>query len=177
MGADKHFKPGSFYRIDDRTGFATRAERTKREWTGLIVSERVWEARHPQDFVKGVTDDQTVPFPRPRQANVFQGPLSFVITVSAGARAGSVTLDSVTGINSLDIIQVILDNGNYFTTTVAGPPNGLIVEFYPPLPSAVSAGNVVVDLTSMTGISGTISGTLLDYSVFENSMYHPGLST
>ncbi len=73
MGTERHYKPGSFYRICDRTGFATRAERTRMEWNGLIVKDRVWEARQPQDFVKGVPDVQTVPYARPRQANTFVG--------------------------------------------------------------------------------------------------------
>jgi len=68
---DKHYVPGSFYRIDDRTGFKRRAYRTRKEWTGLIVDRQVWEARQPQDFVKGVFDDQTVPQPRPRSPNTF----------------------------------------------------------------------------------------------------------
>jgi len=71
MGTERFYKPGSFYRICDRTGFATRAERTRSEWNNLIVSDRVWEARQPQDFVKGVADNQTVPFARPRQPNPF----------------------------------------------------------------------------------------------------------
>lgn len=69
MGREKFYKPGSFYRICDRTGFATRAERTSMEWQGLIVDRRVYEPRQPQDFVKGVNDDQTVPYPRPRSPN------------------------------------------------------------------------------------------------------------
>lgn len=73
MGTKRHYKPGSFYRICDRTGFATRAEDTQMEWNGLIVDKRVWEARQPQDFVKGVPDNQTVPYARPRQSNVFVG--------------------------------------------------------------------------------------------------------
>ena len=73
MGTELYYKTGSFYRIDDRTGFATRAENTQREWQGLIVSKRVWEVRQPQDFVRGVNDIQTVPYPRPRQTNVFVG--------------------------------------------------------------------------------------------------------
>lgn len=73
MGTERFYKPGSFYRIDDRTGFAFRSERTRKEWQGLIVSDRVWEARHPQDFVKGVQDNQTVPYARPRQPNTFIG--------------------------------------------------------------------------------------------------------
>lgn len=69
MGRERFYKPGSFYRISDRTGFATRAEYTQMEWTGLIVERQVWEIRQPQDFVRGVNDDQTVPYARPRISN------------------------------------------------------------------------------------------------------------
>jgi len=71
MGTERFYKPGSWYRVCDRTGMAVRAERTQREWQGLIVRKEVWEARQPQDFVRGVNDIQTVPFPRPRQTNTF----------------------------------------------------------------------------------------------------------
>jgi len=73
MGTERFYKLGSFYRICDRTGFAFRAERTSKEWNNLIVADRVWEARQPQDFVKGVIDNQTVPNPRPRQSNPYAG--------------------------------------------------------------------------------------------------------
>jgi len=69
MGRENFYKPGSFYRICDRTGFAIRSERTRMEWNNLIVSDRVWEARQPQDFVKGVNDSQNVPYARPRSPN------------------------------------------------------------------------------------------------------------
>ena len=69
MGTERFYKPGSFYRICDRTGFAIRSERTRKEWQNLVVDRRVYEARHPQDFVKGVTDNQTVPDARPRTPN------------------------------------------------------------------------------------------------------------
>lgn len=71
MGRDRHYVAGTFYRVDDRTGFPTRSWRTQKEWQGYIVDRRVWEARQPQDFVKGVKDDQTVPEARPLQPNTF----------------------------------------------------------------------------------------------------------
>lgn len=43
------------------------------EWQGLIVDRRVWEARQPQDFVKGVPDNQTVPYARPRPRDGIAG--------------------------------------------------------------------------------------------------------
>lgn len=71
MGTELKYIPGSFYRVCDRTGFSTRADRTKREWQGLIVKKEVFEPRQPQDFVRGVQDIQTVPLARPRPTNVF----------------------------------------------------------------------------------------------------------
>lgn len=74
MGTELHYRPGSFYRICQRTGMAIRAERTQREWQGLIVRREVFEPRQPQDFVRGVNDIQTVPYALPRSPNVFVGP-------------------------------------------------------------------------------------------------------
>lgn len=71
MGTKLFYKPGSYYQIDDITGFAERADKMKREWTGMMTRPQSWEARNAQDFVKGVRDDQTVPIPRPRQSNVW----------------------------------------------------------------------------------------------------------
>lgn len=65
------YKPGSFYRICDRTGFKVRAEDTREEWNGAIVSKSVYEARHPQDMVRGKPDNQMVHNPRPRQPDVW----------------------------------------------------------------------------------------------------------
>jgi len=71
MTNDLHYVPGTFYRICDRTGFKTRAYRTRKEWNGKIVRDQSWESRQPQDFVRGRKDDMKVPEPRPRQTNQF----------------------------------------------------------------------------------------------------------
>ncbi len=60
------YSPGDFYRICDYTGFKVRASRTRKMWNGLIVRKESWEARHPQDFVRGVADYMVVPEARPR---------------------------------------------------------------------------------------------------------------
>ena len=90
MADDRHYIPGSFYRLDERTGFKVRAEKTKREWTGRIVRDQSWEARQPQDFVRGVRDDQTVPDPRPRQLPwVFIGVGDFMLVTDLGKNLGN----------------------------------------------------------------------------------------
>lgn len=91
MADDRHYIPGSWYRLDERTGFKVRAEKTRKEWTGRIVRDQSWEARQPQDFVRGVRDDQTVPEPRPRQPNVFVGNGAYfrITNVGGGQPIGS----------------------------------------------------------------------------------------
>lgn len=74
MATELFYKPGSHYNICDRTGFPMRAEDARTEWTGAIVHKDVWEARHPQDSVRGRADNQVVPNARPRPLDVFVEP-------------------------------------------------------------------------------------------------------
>lgn len=57
-------KLGDFLRIDDRSGFIHWASETQKEWNGAIVHRSLWEARHPQDFVRGRVDNLRVDDPR-----------------------------------------------------------------------------------------------------------------
>ena len=40
-------------------------------WDGFFVRKDFWEARHPQDFVRGRKDNQRVPIARPEKPDVF----------------------------------------------------------------------------------------------------------
>lgn len=62
----RKYRPGDHLVQCDRTGFTVYASETVKEWNGLRVRKESAEPRHPQDFVKGVRDDQTVHDPRPR---------------------------------------------------------------------------------------------------------------
>ena len=55
----------------DRCGFDKLSSELRKEWTGLRVCHECWEPRHPQDFVRGVPDDQTVPWARPEPEPIF----------------------------------------------------------------------------------------------------------
>lgn len=57
--------------ICDRCGFEFKSFQLQKEWTGLMVCKECWEPRHPQDFVKAVTDKQSVPWARPEPEDVF----------------------------------------------------------------------------------------------------------
>lgn len=145
MGRDRHYVHGDFYRVDDRTGFPERAEKTRKEWTGLIVHRDRWERRPEQDFVKGVLDDQTVPDPRPLPPDIFVGPLSVTLTARVSAGGQVLLVTSTTGMGVGDTIEVMLDTGVFFSTTIKivyGP--GLIV-LTTGLPYSAAAGNIVTD--------------------------------
>lgn len=133
MADDKHYVPGDFYRIDDRTGFKVRASRTRKEWTGNIVAAERWERRQPQDFVTGVRDDQSVLDPRPRQPDQFvrlstgaefmvygdlPSGISFLVQNASGPSANFGNVDN-TFRNSGGTAAIQVFNGTFPPVTVA----------------------------------------------------------
>lgn len=169
MGTKLHYKPGSFYRIDDRTGFAYRAEHTRKQWNNIIVRLRSFEERQPQDFVRGRRDDQTVPEARPRQVPTYLGVQTTLAQTTAEAGAFSsgfsvgfdvagagliyLIVQSVIGFNIGDSISVQLDNGiTFFTTAAAIDFSTNVITASQPLPFPASAGNIVTDMTSFANV-------------------------
>lgn len=68
---------GDYRVICDASGFKCWASETVKTWDNRRVLRRfVGEEveRHPQDFVRGVVDDQRVPDPRPERPDVFLTP-------------------------------------------------------------------------------------------------------
>lgn len=59
------YRPGSYNKICDRTGFKVKVEAAQEEWTGATVRKQSWEPRHPQDQIRAIRDDQSVPDPNP----------------------------------------------------------------------------------------------------------------
>ena len=53
------WKEGGHWVICDRTGMAIRAEDAKEEWTGAVVAKEVWEPRHPLDYYRARSEDQS----------------------------------------------------------------------------------------------------------------------
>ena len=145
MGRKLHYKLGSFYRTDDRTGFPQRAERTRKEWTGLIVDGARWEPRQPQDLVKGVPDLQWVPDPRPLAANIYVGPISVQTTANAGIGQTSIPVQTIFGFYEGAKVGCMLDldNGTVFFTTIASPPSGSNLVLTKGLPGFMSSGNLI----------------------------------
>jgi hypothetical protein len=138
MADDRHYVPGDFYRIDDRTGFKRRASRTKLEWDGLIVDESVWEPRQPQDMVRGVRDDQTVPMPRPRQTNQFVIVGTWV-TAFTGRLQSTIQVESTVGFMMGDQVALMLDTGDPFYPYIVGI-GATSLNLCPVIPHSVGRG-------------------------------------
>lgn len=64
MSAD-YFEPGDYNFRCDVCGHKRKASQSRLRWDKARVCKECWEPRHPQDFVRGVPDDQSVPWTRP----------------------------------------------------------------------------------------------------------------
>lgn len=71
MGHADYLLVGSYNVICDQCGKKYKNRVMKTQWDGLRVCERCFEFRNPQDFVRGVKDDQSVPIARPDTTPTF----------------------------------------------------------------------------------------------------------
>lgn len=145
MGRVLKYRLGSFYRTSDRTGFPTRAENTRKQWDNLIVEEKTWEPRQPQDLVKGVPDIQSVPDARPLGQNVYVGPISVATTAAAVIGQTSIPVQTTFGFYQGAKVGCMTDQdgGAVFFTTIASPPTGFYLVLANPLPYNMASGNLI----------------------------------
>lgn len=156
MSNDRWYNPSDNYLLDDLSGFKIRSTRSRRIAGGqtgnAIVSPEHWEPQQPQDFVRGVVDDQTVAIARPRQANRFTVVASYV-TAPAARGSFYIQVASTVGMTANDRLQIMLDSGENFIA-VAAAFAGQIITIGPPLPATVGTyygdpiENTVIDLSA-----------------------------
>nr|WP_246375832.1 hypothetical protein [Gluconacetobacter takamatsuzukensis] len=121
------------------SGFKIRRSRARTIPGGqtgqALVDGRRWEAQQPQDFVRGVADEQGVDVARPRQENRF---VVVGTSVSAPVAAGGAVVPVVSncGFAVGDRIQVMLDRGENVVATIVAVGGGTL-EIAPALPGAV----------------------------------------
>jgi hypothetical protein len=130
MGHADYYKSGTYNGLCDRCGSKFKFSDLKLEWDGLYVctANGCWEARQPQDYVKGVRDDMAVPVSRPDQPNVFLdtiyvNPVTSTSLLSfAINRLKSLTVSVNSAVNLLKSIvrpnKVI--NGSTINSTILG---------------------------------------------------------
>lgn len=110
---------GDWNAICDRCGFEFKASKLREEWNGLMVCSQCWEPRHPQDFLRGVPDDPSVPWTRP--------------DTDADTSATDVAGNSISTVNSI----TLLDDETYSYVYGTDHP---IVEYYTEVTGARTFG-------------------------------------
>jgi hypothetical protein len=155
MGRSDFIHHGSYNVICDRCGMKRKASECRITWDNLFVcSDTCWMPRHPQEFVVGVPDDQTVPIARPDKEYSMG---STTVGTTASKNATTIVLTSVTGISDGDSIGIVLDNGDAHWTFSDGDPSGTTVTLGSYLPYLATAGNVVYvpSITNETFVTAT----------------------
>ena len=85
MGRADFWSNGDWNAVCYECGRKRKASTLLRNWQGYFVCPEHWEARQPQDFVRGVPDVQTVPWSQPYN-DVFLNP--YCTLSSRGAMPG-----------------------------------------------------------------------------------------
>jgi hypothetical protein len=141
---------GDFWRICEECGFKKRASETLKRWDGLYVCREDFEERHPQDFVSGVVDRQTVPDPRPEAVDGFTGPLTTTTTAAALPGAVLISVASSARFSPTDTVGILLDGGDEHRSVLLDVPTSTSIQLITALPSGVSVGNSVINYSAVS---------------------------
>lgn len=57
--------------IDPASGFKVPLKNLVRQWDNQLIDFRFVDKRNPQDYVRGVKDDQSLPYARPEPPNQY----------------------------------------------------------------------------------------------------------
>jgi len=168
-------RQGDHLVVCDRSGMTFWASETQKEWNGGLVHKQFWEARHPQDFVRGVRDDMRVdparPTPDPEDLPRL-GPATTHIALAGVPGNYFVVVDSISGFSAGNYIRIVMDDGSILQTQIVSAPVRVdsaritvdeftllvdcpqSIEISSRLLGTVAVGNVVIN------ISNVISPTL-----------------
>jgi hypothetical protein len=149
MPIRRRWKPGDHLCVCDRTGRTVYASQTVREWNGLRVWKRAELKRNPQDFVRGLSDKQTVEDARPRGIDTFTGPLTTELDGDHAAGSQTIAVLSSERFEPGDHLRIGLNNREMFRTIVQTIPDVASIELTQKLPWAASSGNTVINITAV----------------------------
>jgi hypothetical protein len=65
------YQAGQWNAVCDRCGFEFKSSELRKDWQGLMVCSKDYEARHPQDFIKTRAERPAPAWTRPEGEDVF----------------------------------------------------------------------------------------------------------
>lgn len=109
------YNAGEHLVLCDRSGRVYDSSKVKKEWTGLIVGADEWEARHPQEFRRGIREDIAVREARPGAPtlNNLTTDIDDIVAVNGAVAASVFTSDPAT--NARPFVYWTLDLGSSLT--------------------------------------------------------------
>lgn len=134
------YTAGDWNFICDKCGMKRKASTGRLQWDNLFVCPQCFDIRHPQDFVIGIPDDESVPIARP---DIPQTVGETTVKTTALINATTIDIISISGLTDGDPIGIVLDNGTEHWTYCDGDPSGYTVTMGSYLPYGATAGNVV----------------------------------
>lgn len=140
---------GSHNVICDRSGFKVKAGQTRLEWNGSRVRLQDWERRHPQDFLRAVSDSQAVDNPRPGATDTFS---ETETSLDADELPGQTVISVASTANMVVGISIIIfmDNEIAHLSTIQSFSANDTVTIVDSLPSKASSGNIVIVYDNQT---------------------------
>ena len=66
-----YFASGQYNAICDRCGFKFKSSELRKDWQGLMVCDKDFEQRHPQDFIRVRSEKLLPEWVRPRTPDSF----------------------------------------------------------------------------------------------------------
>lgn len=137
MGKADYYADGQWNCICDQCGKKFKSGQMRKQWDGLIVCRKCHDPRHPQDYVRGTKDVQTVPFTRPEAEYSFTDEATAMSLWDDDAVAAALEPDPTPDPEPPPA------NTNIFSFTSTGTPAGL---------SYLSVGNTA-DTYYLVGIT------------------------
>ena len=100
---------GDWNAICDVCRFKFKASDLRRRWDNLMVCEKDWEPRHPQDFIRAIPDMQALPWTRPETSDV---------SINGGSASSDLpsTFNTLAGEENPSATQVGPDRAPYYDT-------------------------------------------------------------
>lgn len=117
---NSYYKPGDWNVRCDLCKRKRKASECRLNWKNLFVcKDTCYDPRHPQDYVKGIPDNQTVAFSRPAVAASVG---ETTLRIEANKDDTRVYLNSIAGLADKDSVGITLDNGTIHWTYINGDP-------------------------------------------------------
>ncbi len=176
MKRGKRIKLGDHWVTDDRTGFAHYASQMTKQWDGLLVKKGSEETRHPQEWVRSLSDPYPVHYLRPEQGIDFDDVCGFYVMEfipnTVIRRSLSITDDllPLPGVGQMEIGSTSNECGHWFIVqesvlTIGDFPivaanntssNGPNTTHTISLPDGIATGNrIIVCITAENDVSFT----------------------